>query len=138
MLELVEFDIEDEEDDEIEVGSISGYVCSLSDNNWENYLNARNKCNHVTNLKQTNAEKIGIVGSMFVEDEFRNCGYGTELLNCAMDRMEFLEADIIILIADNLEDNNFSLVEWYISKGFEVLDTEEKELPLMIYKNKNK
>lgn len=32
MLELVEFDIEDEEDDEIEVGSISGYVCSLSDN----------------------------------------------------------------------------------------------------------
>lgn len=79
-----------------------------------------------------NNSKYGIVRNLFVEEPYRNNGFGSELMDDLM--YKFREGhcvDYIFLICDGLQGNDFGLQKWYEGWGFEVLEDRDK-CPLMI------
>ena len=61
---------------------------------------------------------------MYVEDDFRNQGYGTQLVDMFIGESSVSGANAIILESDEAESNDFDLTKWYESFGFEKLESK--------------
>ena len=121
------------------IGSVSGVLLESSEE-LDNALN-RQKILFDDNLRQILSESLPIafLKNMYVEDEFKNQGYGAELVGLFIDESSGLNANAIILESDEAESNNFDLTLWYESFGFEKLKSQDAN-PIMIRRheeNKN-
>lgn len=93
-----------------------------------NYMESKNLMHHLKENPCT-SDSVGILKNIWVEEEERGSGVGTFLLDEFIDLAIEREMDVLYLIADTLESNDFDLVSWYEKKGFERLT--EGECPLM-------
>ena len=102
-----------------------------SNEELENALN-RQKILFDGDLRQILSEHLPIafLKNMYVEDDFKNQGYGTQLVDMFIDESSVLGANVIILESDEAESNDFDLT-WYESFGFEKLESEDAN-PIMI------
>ena len=64
---------------------------------------------------------IAIAKNMWVDEEVRNQGLGTDLINNFIGEASDMGAKCILLEADIGEDNAFNLVNWYSSFGFKTI-----------------
>lgn len=117
-----------------------GYICGIKDENWVNYLKNHHKFAEIEELhtlfNQLNLNTVTVISNIYVEDDCRNNGFGTEVLETIYNE-SLSESDAIILIADTLETNDINLVTWYSEYGFKILKSTNKEkLPVMIHINK--
>ena len=104
-------------DIEVEGGSLSGVV----HNDIRRVLNWAEK-------ERTSPETIETIGTLkapiailkniHVEEESRNQGIGTDLLQQFLDKAYDMP---ILLISDECEENAFGLTNWYEKYGFEYI-----------------
>ena len=118
-------------------GSIEGYVCGGQDVNWKNFIEGENlPGTFIEIIEAENLERIGVIKTLYVDEDARNQGIGTELMDDAMSLYDQHGADIVILFAGTREENNFDLVEWYETYGFESID-DSPDVTFMIYPGDN-
>jgi len=102
--------------DEESFGAIEGYV---SDQIEEQLTN---RCNRwgvdVSLAKEKVKKRFAILDSLYVREEKRNLGIGTELLTQFIEQCRKEGADVIFLEADTSENNAFNLKDWYRRYGF--------------------
>ena len=110
-----------------ENGSIEGIIHYNMEfvNNWLQSVGA--------NIDTSNLiPPIAIAKNMYVEEEFRNQGLGTDLVNSFIGEASDMGARCILLEADVGEDNTFDLTKWYSSFGFETIGTGTYPIMKMI------
>lgn len=74
---------------------------------------------------------IGILKNINVDEEYRNQGFGIDLMENFLT--ECSHCSYVVLIADTGEENNFNLIDWYKSFGFAIFG-ESGGMPVMIKK----
>ena len=119
--------------------NVFGYVNSLEEENWRNYLTSYSKGHLITkvlseirklNKKNPKNSNIGLIRNLYVSEELRNLGIGYQLMNECISEM-LCYTNTIILISDGDEDNSFNLTKWYEDLGFKSLEVASTS-PLMI------
>lgn len=113
-------------------GSIDGYVVDTSKENISIWLESVGGSDRLAAQIRGTYESICILKGIYVEENYRGRGVGSELLEEAINSAESLGAGAIILEADKLELNNFSLIHWYKEYGFEIVEEKSDKCPLMI------
>jgi len=76
---------------------------------------------------------VGILKNINVDEDYRNQGFGVDLLENFLT--ECSHCQYIVLIADTSEENDFNIIDWYKSYGFNIFG-ESGGMPVMIKKNK--
>ncbi|MBQ8998174.1 MAG: GNAT family N-acetyltransferase [Clostridium sp.] len=75
---------------------------------------------------------FGVISSLNVAKEHRGNGYGDELLDHTIYKMENNSVDYVFLIADGIQKNNFDIIKWYNEVfGFEII-ANLSNCPLMV------
>jgi GNAT superfamily N-acetyltransferase len=115
-----------------EEGNIFGYVVDTEEEQLVNYF----VMNHGVDMDVINAIKaeystIAIARGMTVDEEHKNKGHGTELLGEFIEAAASEGAEAIFCVADIYEDNDFDLVKWYESWGFQTI-TQTSAGPMMV------
>lgn len=95
----------------------------------ENYFSEQRELEAFQAHYQTGTA-IALLKNMWVEEEERGQGIGSELLSEFLSKTEEYGLKAVYLIADTGEDNDFNIVSWYESNGFSKL-TPKEEFPLM-------
>lgn len=113
-------------------GGIEAYTCDLEDENWQNYLDEMGLRSAVIDAIAASGERcIGVLQDIRVYEGYRNLGHGNALMSDLMNDFEDQGAEIIVVFADLLEDNDFDLEAWYEDFGFERVD-RDKDAPFMM------
>ena len=119
---------------EQESGSVEGYVVDTNQEQLGNWMKSSGFPISTTKHIQNTYIRICILKSIRVEEESRACGIGSGLLQDTINEAERKGAEAILLQADTGEQNDFNLIAWYESYGFEVTEEKNDFFPLMIYK----
>lgn len=85
----------------------------------------------IDKISKSNLEVL-IVGDLFIDSKDRNKGYGKLLFKKIFEQ----PFDIAFMVCDDFADNNFNLIEWYKSFGFEILIDSTN--PFMVIDNTDK
>lgn len=102
-------------------GSLEGYVVDTDQPQLKNYLESQGAPEQLINNIASKFGRISIIKNMYIDDDSRGQGLGSNLLNNAIDDSYDRGAEAILLIADVHESNEFSLVVWYKNYGFEII-----------------
>ena len=119
-------------DIEVEGGSLSGVIHSDMQRvlNWaEKERTSPETIEMIGTLKAP----IAILKNMYVEEESRNQGIGTDLLQQFLDKAYNMP---ILLISDEGEENAFGLTNWYEKYGFEYIG-ESGGYPVLLRRTEN-
>lgn len=119
-------------ENEEKTGSVEGYTVQSEAEqlaNWVRTIGCSEMC--VSDVKKK-FKKIAILKSMFVEEEERNQGIGSELLEGFVNEATFNGSEAILLEADTGEENEINLIKWYESFGFKIIDRKTGNYPLMM------
>ena len=128
-----DFITEDLETIEIEISesSISGYVVSTSAEQIPNWLDKYNYNQKWANYMRQ-YDKIAFLNNLWVDEDARGEGIGSDLLDSFIDEASNKGAQAIFLSSDSgeIQIDSFNLVKWYETWDFEVLDNTSSD-PLM-------
>ncbi|PSV00389.1 GNAT family N-acetyltransferase [Photobacterium kishitanii] len=84
-------------------------------------------------LEKNNHDKpIAILGSLFVDPDYRSQGCGALFMRLFLRHVDELKANVILVadLCDN--DNDFDLIQFYKNRGFEIIDDKhDPEFPIM-------
>lgn len=112
-------------------GTIEGYEVEASAEQLPNWLaNEIDNWQELTDKIRSQTDTIAIAKNMYVDEEMRGQGHGSELFDTFMGSTEAP----IILLADTLDtqQSGFDLVSFYEERGFvSIQDTSSG--PLMVY-----
>lgn len=119
----------------LEEGSASGYVVKTEEEQVENWF-IRHKIDGTAFKKAFEGKTLAFLNNMYVEEDERGNGVGTDLLSQFIDTASLSGADAIVLICDDDESQaeGFNLRDWYEDWEFEVSDLIEgnNASPVMI------
>jgi len=105
----------------IDGGALEGYVVDTDKSQLKNYLESQGASEQLINNIASKFGRISIIKNMYIDDDSRGQGLGSNLLNNAIDDSYDRGAEAILLIADVHESNEFSIVDWYKNYGFEII-----------------
>jgi len=97
----------------VDGGSLTGYVTNNNEPQLRNYLTSQGANSNLIDSLYTKYESIAIIRNMYVDEEYRGQGIGTDLISDALNDAALEGAEVAILVADIHEDNNFDLAKWY-------------------------
>ena len=108
-----------ENEDGVRVGVSDGYEVSTDREQLRNWLESEGAADLYPRFRKK-YKTIAILNGIRVDENYRNQGYGTELLEMFLDSVT---ADAIILVADKHESQarGFNLKKWYNGYGFRVI-----------------
>lgn len=138
---------------EIEVhtenGSAFGYVVSTSESNILNYLSQHTDlAKQINNILAKRFDRVALLRNMYVDEDARGCGEGSDLVMQFMSEAELHGAQMIMLVSDAEEEQleGFDLVTFY--EGFDfypsittssgMLMFSDEELADVVIKTKNR
>lgn len=107
---------------ENEGGSIEGYFHLNTSENIYNYFEEHSVPSEMISFMKDQKEifVVGLIRNFWVDEDMRNQGYGSELFDKAVSTLTE-NCDLVFLISDTADENNFDLTKWYESFGFETL-----------------
>lgn len=111
----------DQEDDN---GSLEGYVVDTAQPQLRNYLTAQGADSDLINSIANKFSRIAVIRNIWVDEDHRNSGIGSFLLESAINAAFADGAEAIVLVADLNEDNaqlGKSLDTWYQGWGFRTI-----------------
>ena len=116
-------------------GSIEGYKVNSSETQIENFL-ARHKIRNPNFVKKIRAkyEKIAIMNNLWVDEEKRSKGKGSQLVEDFIDDCSDCDAIILLADEDEIQLGDFSLQEFYKNFGFETA-FKTSSGPIMVLEN---
>lgn len=112
-------------------GSLEGYVTNTSGPQLQNYLEREGADQKLIEHIKQKFSRIAIFKNMYVDEDMRGQGHGSELFSDAIDAAAANGAKAIILVADLDEENAIDLVRWYEGYGFEIIGKAGRN-PLMM------
>lgn len=115
---------------EIEVeGSYASGVIHFSKLNVENWLESQGVDENLIPILKF---PVAILKNMYVEDEDRGLGIGTDLLQNFLYESKYNGAKSVILISDEAQEQEqgFNLTNWYIRKGFKIIGIDNAGYPV--------
>ena len=121
-------------DQEHDHGSLEGYVVDATLPQLQNYLSAQGAEQSVINDLLKKYKRIGLLRNLYVDEDHRNTGIGTSLVDSAINDAFKYGADAVVLVADSNEDNSQlgrSLEDWYKTWGFTTIDHAGRD-PIMV------
>tara|TARA_B100002003_G_scaffold230693_1_gene241056 strand:- start:8340 stop:8810 length:471 start_codon:yes stop_codon:yes gene_type:complete len=107
---------------EIHEGSLEGYVVDAAQPNIRNYLEQHcSEAGMVATVLAELGERVALLRNLYVPEEWRGQGIGTELVSEFMRQGEVKGATAYLLISDEREGqaNGLDLTSWYTGFGFE-------------------
>lgn len=69
-------------------------------------------------IEEENSMGIAVLKNVWVEEEERGSGIGSELVESFITEAKERDMQVIYLVADTGESNTFDIVSWYESFGF--------------------
>ena len=111
-------------DQEDENGSLEGYVVDTAQPQLKNYLTAQGADDQLIDSIADRFSRIAIIRNIWVDEDYRNSGIGSSLLESAINAAFAAGAEAIVLVADLNEDNEQlgkSLDTWYQGWGFKTI-----------------
>lgn len=99
-------------------GSLEGYVVDTDQEQLENYLTSQGADQNLIDKLRNQFQRIAILRNLYVDEQNRNLGIGTELLNNAIQDSLYNNAQAALLVSDSAENNEIDLVKWYNELGF--------------------
>lgn len=99
-------------------GSLEGYVVDTDQPQLENYLTSQGAAPELIAALRSRYNRIAIIRNMWVDEELRGGGIGTDLVGQAIGDAFSSGAEAIVLVADMAESNVMPLDKWYESFGF--------------------
>lgn len=121
-------------DQEHDNGSLEGYVVDATLPQLQNYLSAQGAEQSVINDLLKKYKRIGVLRNLYVDEDHRNTGIGTSLVDSAINDAFKYGADVVLLVADSNEDNSQlgrSLEDWYKTWGFTTIGLAGRD-PIMV------
>lgn len=112
-------------------GSLEGYVVDTDQPQLKNYLSGHHVSTKLIVKLVTKFKRIAIIKNLYVDEDYRNKGFGRDLLDHAIDSAYEADAEAILLIADTEEQNAFDLIQWYKNYGFEIIGHGDSN-PIML------
>lgn len=112
-------------------GSLEGYVVDTDQPQLENYLTSQGAAPELIKALRDRYNRIAIIRNMWVDEELRGGGIGTDLVGQAIGDAFSSGAEAIILVADMAESNLMPLDKWYESFGFKTIGTAGGD-PVMV------
>ena len=112
----------------IDSASIFGVAHPVLSVNFSNYLKSLKMMSDdnikafVNSLSEKGIEFIAIIKNVYVPEEKRNQGIGNKLVDQFMEKAAYSSTYSIMLEVDEIENNNFSLKQWYEGFGFECIE----------------
>lgn len=119
---------------EYDGGSLEGYVVDTDQPQLENYLTSQGASIDLVRALQKRYHRIGIIRNMWVDEDLRGGGIGSDMLEAAIGDAFAFGADAIMLVADMAEDNTQlgkPLDQWYAGWGFKAVGSAGGD-PVMI------
>jgi GNAT superfamily N-acetyltransferase len=117
-----------------EGGSLEGYVVDTDQPQLFNYLESQGADPVLAKKIAKKFKRIGIIRNMYVDEEYRNQGLGTDLVSDAINDAFLEGAQAILLVSDEGESNEFNLTKWYQGFGFKKIGMAGTD-PVMIMTN---
>ena len=117
-----------------EGGNLEGYVVDTDQPQLFNYLESQGAASELAKKIAKKFKRIGIIRNMYVDEEYRNQGVGTDLVNGAIDDAFLSGAQAILLVSDEGERNEFDLTRWYQDFGFKKIGVAGSD-PVMLMTN---
>lgn len=126
------------------VGNCLGFLSKINEDFWIDYLKKfdsscskeiilRNIYSLSKNKKKI--ENISFLTDLLVSENLRNKGYGNDMVFEFIEESIKLNADIILLIPKSKHKNNFDLVNWYESYGFEKIKINNETEIMILFLN---
>lgn len=115
-------------------GSLEGYVVDTAQPQLKNYLTAQGADSDLIDSIANKFSRIAIIRNIWVDDDYRNSGIGSSLLESAINEAFAAGAEAIVLVADLNEDNEQlgkSLDAWYQGWGFKTIGKAGND-PIML------
>lgn len=120
---------------------LEGYMSDIDHPELPTYLQSMGSDpKFVSKLSKKKYNSIGIICNLNIEFEHRGQGFGTMLIESAIDEFCTLNADVIILVPDIHKSNSHlqnGLEQWYKNRGFETIGRKDS-IPLMTLTNVTK
>ena len=116
-------------------GSLEGYVVDTDQPQLYNYLTGQGASPELAKKIASKYHRVGIIRNMWVDEDLRNGGIGSEMLESAIDQAFGQGADAIILVADMAEDNSQlgkPLDKWYAGWGFETVGRAGSDIVMVL------
>lgn len=119
-------------------GSAFGYVAEVTDEQIRNFFVNRDVVGSEPLIERLvqQGRPVAFLCNLAVQEAARGTGVGSTLLTDFQEQVYLLDAQLIVLICDNSEDQaeGFDLQAWYESFGFEVqaLEGQSEQFPVMI------
>ena len=111
----------DQEDDN---GGLEGYVVDTAQPQLRNYLTAQGADTDIIDSLAKEFSRVAVIRNIWVDEDHRNSGIGSFLLESAINAAFANSAQAIVLVADLNEDNaqlGKSLDTWYQGWGFRTI-----------------
>ena len=104
---------------DIDDGGFEAFVVSKGDVNYKNYLEDFGVDEeYLSAFDNLDFQNITVLKNLWVDEDSQGQGVGSELLEKAFDGHFEVNADLIVVVADNSEAD-FSVSDWYSRNGFE-------------------
>jgi GNAT superfamily N-acetyltransferase len=118
-----------------ECGSVYGYVVGSDQVNIKNFLETcigLVESEKIAELFREKTELVGVIKSIFVEEEARGNGVGNDLMGRFFGAMNSAEAIVLMADLQQEQSEGFSLVSFY--EGFDfAMAIETSSGPLMVF-----
>lgn len=122
-----------------EFGVAEGYIVNTEKEQLLNWMHVRHKGvgdvqrkEEIINIIQNKCQNIAFLNSLSVHEDCRGQGKGNEILEEFIDSAYESNADTVLLFPDIYEKNNFDLIKWFSSYGFEMAIGDEETGCIMI------
>lgn len=117
-------------------GSLEGYIVDTDQPQIENYLTGQGASTELIDAIKHRYHRIAIIRNMWVDEEMRGGGIGTDLLGQAIGDAFAFGAEAILLVADMAESNYMPLDKWYEKFGFVKIGSASGDPVMLLDKRK--
>lgn len=118
----------------VDGGSLDGYVVDTDKEQLSNYLESQGANPEIAKKLAKRYNRIGIIKNMWVDEEERNQGLGTDLVSNAIDDAYLNGAEAVLLVSDEGESNEFNLTKWYQGFGFKKIGMAGSDPVMLLHK----
>ena len=97
----------------VDGGELTGYVTGPKEPQLRNYLQSQGVDENLINYLYNKYLSIAIIRNMYVDENSRGQGIGSDLVNDALNDAVLSGAEAALLVAGRHEGNLYDLSKWY-------------------------
>jgi GNAT superfamily N-acetyltransferase len=113
------------------IGEYHGMVINTNTIDFINYSSS-DFWRECTYILEKLYPRVSLIDIIKIKKEYRNLGFGKQLMKKIIHVSQEQGAKAIILMADLNENNTIDLVNWYTRQGFTLYHPNDQALPILL------